>query len=80
MDAETTSGAVENVTTKLPESVPVIEGEMATGWTDQHIVPSWDDKQFTEDAGLELEADIELESQEGIDDPVRMYLREIGRV
>lgn len=81
MNAEAT-GAVETVTTKLPESGPVQEADVPSGWHEQHLEPAWDDRKFAEEAGLEVEPepDLELETQEGIDDPVRMYLREIGRV
>jgi len=50
-------------------------------WPEQQIGhDGWDDPKLTDDAGLEAESTLDLESQEGIDDPVRMYLREIGRV
>ncbi len=80
MDAETTVGPMNEVTTKLPESTPVTEAEMpVAGWVEQHMESSWGDHKFA-DEQTEAEADLELETQEGIDDPVRMYLREIGRV
>ncbi len=80
MDAETTVGQMNEVTTKLPESTPVSEAELpVAGWVEQHMESSWGDHKFA-DEQTEAEADLELETQEGIDDPVRMYLREIGRV
>ena len=69
-------------TTKLPESVPSIDGDLpAPGWAEQQMEQAaWDDSKFNDDSSAETESDLELETQEGIDDPVRMYLREIGRV
>ncbi|MCX6024109.1 MAG: sigma-70 family RNA polymerase sigma factor [Chloroflexi bacterium] len=41
---------------------------------------SWDDPKLADEPALELDTTVDLEDQECIDDPVRMYLREIGRV
>jgi RNA polymerase primary sigma factor len=47
-------------------------------------VEAWVEPEVTksqeEEPEKEVEASIDLEDQEGIDDPVRMYLREIGKV
>jgi len=45
-------------------------------WTDAEPDPKIDE----EEAERDIEASLTLEEQEGIDDPVRMYLREIGKV
>ena len=54
---------------------------IAVAWTE--VAPleieSWEEAKLTEDPA-EIDTSLDLEEQEGIDDPVRMYLREIGRV
>ena len=53
----------------------------APSWSEPQMEPgTWEDAKLMEEAGLEAASGVELENQEGIDDPVRMYLREIGRV
>ena len=66
---------------RLAESVAVLNTRLAeadkpaAGVVWQPEIPKEE-----EDEGTEPEEEAELEAQEGIDDPVRMYLREIGRV
>ena len=45
-------------------------------WTGPEVLAKVKGEEFEKEAG----AGVELEEQEGIDDPVRMYLREIGKV
>ncbi|GAG51285.1 unnamed protein product, partial [marine sediment metagenome] len=53
---------------RLTRQVPLVVGE----WAERRATA----KLKEEGAG----GDVDLEEQEGIDDPVRMYLREIGKV
>ncbi|MCG3776488.1 MAG: RNA polymerase sigma factor SigA [Nitrospira sp.] len=63
-----------------PTAAPVFDSEATTPWTEPAIdADVWDESKI-EDSSNEAEAEAELETEEGIDDPVRMYLREIGRV
>jgi RNA polymerase primary sigma factor len=54
---------------RLTRHIPLALGE----WAETGATPK-----LKEDEGAEV--DLELEEHEGIDDPVRMYLREIGKV
>src|SRR5438876_604017 len=64
----------------IKEALPAFDGDGRNEhWGEPNIEPDgWDDSQPEPD--LELTTNLDLETQEGIDDPVRMYLREIGRV
>jgi RNA polymerase primary sigma factor len=54
---------------RLTRQIPLALGE----WAETGVRPKLKDEE-------EVEVDLDLEDQEGIDDPVRMYLREIGKV
>jgi len=58
--------------TPTPRRTPAVD---ADGWLEPPAK-----LQDEDEADHELESAADLETQEGIDDPVRMYLREIGRV
>ena len=57
-----------------PESVD----DDTTPWMEEP--DTWAIPKLEEEPDLELGTGLELEEQEGIEDPVRMYLREIGKV
>ncbi|MBI2886781.1 MAG: RNA polymerase sigma factor RpoD [Chloroflexi bacterium] len=84
IDADLHVEQLTEVGTKLPEApLPLFDTETPTaGWPEPaaFVPEAWDEPKLGEEPGLELESTLELETQEGIDDPVRMYLREIGRV
>ena len=74
---------LEELSPKVADSgLTLLDAETATAsWPEPALaVEAWDEAKLVEEPGLEAEPEVELESQEGIDDPVRMYLREIGRV
>ena len=77
------SDELDEMYTRLAESVAMLNPtQLARKGTSSTLdSPLWDPsavKERAESATKEDESD--LEAQEGIDDPVRMYLREIGRV
>ena len=69
---------IEEIPAKI---LPIFGAEGRSGsWGEPTIeADGWDDGKAEEDA-VALQTALDLETQEGIDDPVRMYLREIGRV
>ncbi len=86
IDAESPMEQLNQVSTKSNEpATPSFDGEAKT-WTEPALAAAvWEDPKTTaqedkEKTPIDVEADAELETEEGIDDPVRMYLREIGRV
>lgn len=67
----------------------IITGDSLFAGDVEENAPSWAagqldfeewEPEVEEDAKLDLETALELQDQEGVDDPVHMYLREIGRV
>src|SRR2546428_6258062 len=70
----------EGVAPKIREALPIFDTTTRSEqWGEPNIeADGWDDSQ--PEPELELATNLDLETQEGIDDPVRMYLREIGRV
>jgi len=77
-DANADGGEIADVLTRIGDSVVVLspsrDGTLAgDAWVEGP------DRDEVEEEEVEKEA-VPLEEQEGIDDPVRMYLREIGKV
>ena len=83
VNSETPIEQLDGVTPQMQEAgltIINVDG-VGTRWPEPPIASaSWDERKIAEEPGLEAEAALDLENQEGIDDPVRMYLREIGRV
>ena len=77
------SDELDEMYTRLAESVAMLNSpQLARKGTSSTLdSPLWDTSAVKERAeGATKEDEADLEAQEGIDDPVRMYLREIGRV
>ncbi|MBI4570711.1 MAG: sigma-70 family RNA polymerase sigma factor, partial [Chloroflexi bacterium] len=70
---------LDEMYTRLADSVAVLSSSGLTDDEDPPAPPAAWTKAAKADAA-ELEEEPGLEAQEGIDDPVRMYLREIGKV
>jgi len=85
-DEDTDNGdsqGIDEVYSRLAESVAVLSTERSPS-RDGSVTGSslWGQRAAKEEAGpdKDLDSTVALEEQEGIDDPVRMYLREIGKV
>jgi RNA polymerase primary sigma factor len=74
--AAETAGSFGEVYARLADSVTVA-GANPPGTLSPEL---WVETPEAEEIEEELEKEIPLEEQEGVDDPVRMYLREIGKV
>ena len=72
----------EDVYTKVAGPAIAEGSHMSTAWPDGAPleIESWDESKLEEEEPAELDTALDLEEQEGIDDPVRMYLREMGTV
>ncbi len=77
---ETPIEPIDGIAPKIQEGIPLFGGARHPESWGEHAIEAegWDDGKLEED--LALQTALDLETQEGIDDPVRMYLREIGRV
>jgi RNA polymerase primary sigma factor len=76
--ADVTEEAFGDAFTRLAETVVVVPASRAGA---PPADPWGDGPDRTEIEGLDVEKEaVPLEEQEGVDDPVRMYLREIGKV
>jgi len=73
--------AIEPIEGIPPKILPIFgAAARSDSWGEPTIeADGWEDGKAEEDA-VALQTALDLETQEGIDDPVRMYLREIGRV
>src|SRR5581483_3538404 len=76
--ADASEERIADVFSRLADTVAVLDGAR-DGATPADPWEAASEKPEPEDEELEKEA-VPLEEQEGIDDPVRMYLREIGKV
>jgi RNA polymerase primary sigma factor len=78
---EASEDRIAEVFSRLADTVAVLDG--ARNGNGTAVADPWaaedDDKAEAEDDENEKDA-VPLEEQEGVDDPVRMYLREIGKV
>src|SRR6266487_3332547 len=75
---EASEDRIADVFSRLADTVAVLDGTR----NGAAPIDPWADsveKEAAEDDEVEKEA-VPLEEQEGVDDPVRMYLREIGKV
>src|SRR5438105_12656625 len=75
---EASEDRIADVFSRLADTVAVLDGSR----NGPAPVDPWADtteKEEAEDDEVEKES-VPLEDQEGVDDPVRMYLREIGKV
>ena len=82
-DTNNTLEQLDELSPKVKDAVLTLIDSESThaSWSGPHLErEAWEEAKLNDDNGLELEQEIELDTQEGIDDPVRMYLREIGRV
>jgi len=71
--------AINGVFTRLSDSVVVLAAANRNGAIAPSVWAEGPERADIEEEEVEKEA-VPLEEQEGIDDPVRMYLREIGKV
>lgn len=62
------------------EGIPSPLSEEIEGEETAELAPAWHEPVEAEEWEPELEPEAEIGEQEAIDDPVRMYLREIGKV
>jgi hypothetical protein len=68
-----------NVASDLIEQMTISPGHELALIADEHATSDMDDADLPSETGLDAEWEQDLEDVE-IDDPIRMYLREIGRV
>ena len=74
---------LDEIYARLADSVASLSSTQLATQTDDSSPsdqPSWRAGATKDDKGDQRDNDENLEAQEGIDDPVRMYLREIGKV
>jgi RNA polymerase primary sigma factor len=77
--AESSDSGIADVITRITDSVAVLDGSTNGAAPADAWVAGPEKAEVEEEEDLEKEA-ATLEEQDGIDDPVRMYLREIGKV
>ena len=80
VETNETMGQLNDLNPKVKEAgLTLLDNETThSAWPEPNLESeTWDDSKIAAD---DVELEPELDTQEGIDDPVRMYLREIGRV